>query len=122
MAGALHRAAKLDWRSKARFAVVMTDSPGHGSNCNDCADDRFPDPAKQPGGQTIESAMRLLADDQMDVSVMLCKVGAGAVCIPSRLVPLLACAGALVCLCCAAWGLRMQWVDLLAHMGALRGP
>lgn len=34
---ALHTAAGLDWQAKARFLLLMTDAPCHGSDCHNLA-------------------------------------------------------------------------------------
>jgi myosin protein heavy chain len=39
---ALDAAAKLSWAARARFALLITDAPCHGRDCNDCPDDKYP--------------------------------------------------------------------------------
>jgi uncharacterized protein YegL len=67
---ALHAAASLSWKSRARFLVLITDAPAHGQDCNDDPDDQFP--GGSPSGLTPEQAMAGLR--QQGVDLMFCRV------------------------------------------------
>jgi hypothetical protein len=72
---ALDRASRLDWRSRARFIVLVADAPAHGRECNDDPADRYP--AGVPGGPALAEVMRRLADENRPIELMLCKVRGG---------------------------------------------
>lgn len=72
---AIDRAAQLSWSAKARFLLLITDSPAHGRalGLNSCADDQYPNGS--PSGVTVDAAMRQL--QTRSVELMLCKVKGG---------------------------------------------
>jgi hypothetical protein len=72
---ALDRASRLDWRSRARFIVLVADAPAHGRECNDDPADSYP--AGVPGGPALAEVMRRLADENRPIELMLCKVRGG---------------------------------------------
>jgi uncharacterized protein YegL len=70
--GALHQACQLDWQAKARFAVLITDAPAHGSECNDDPDDSY---RQGVPGHTVASCVQQLR--QKKIELMMCKARKG---------------------------------------------
>jgi len=65
---ALQAVAQLDWRSKARFAVLITDAPAHGADCNDDPHDSFPRGSPRPGCE-VATVMAALRKQEVDLMV-----------------------------------------------------
>lgn len=52
--GGLKAAASgMSWKGKARFCILIGDSPGHGRNLNDCRDDRLAFILRQCGNNSL---------------------------------------------------------------------
>ena len=68
--GALHTAGALQWQSKLKFLVIVTDSPAHGADCNDDTADRYRD--GDPDGRTMASVIKPIADKKIDL--MFCRI------------------------------------------------
>lgn len=66
---ALARATDLKWQAKARFLVLVADSPAHGSECNDDPTDLYPSGVNN--GYTVKSVMQALQRKEIDL--MVCK-------------------------------------------------
>ncbi len=64
--GALDRVAAFDWKAKARFCVLVTDAPCHGSAHHDpgVSDDH---PGAHPAGLTVPGVMKAIRAKNIDL-------------------------------------------------------
>ena len=67
MAGGLDAAAELNWESKIKFVIVITDAPGHGRELHDldAEHDRFID--GDPAGKDAASVIHKLQEKNIDM-------------------------------------------------------
>ena len=70
IAGALNKALKMDWKSKAKYVVLVCDAPCHGSKYHDIYLDNFGD--GDPNGLVIEDLMQNFK--KMDITFYCIKI------------------------------------------------
>ena len=69
--GALNMAGtQLQWESRIKFLVIITDAPAHGLECNDDPNDHYID--GDPNGLTMKHVMEPLG--QKNIDLMFCQV------------------------------------------------
>eukprot|EP00775_Hariotina_reticulata_P003371 gene3371-3646_t len=69
MMAALSTVAQMDWKAKARFLVLIADSPAHGRDCNDDPKDAYPSGSPRPNCD-LPTVMKQLCKQQVDVMLM----------------------------------------------------